>query len=75
MIFKILYMMMPEDFRKNVKQDSMEWKVITWVFVALSIFVTLQVLKLLFANSLPFLALSVVFTVLFIYIMERFQKN
>ena len=54
------------------RSDTLGWKIIVYIAIGLMIFVSLQVTRILFTNSMVFVVASIILTVLLIYFMERY---
>ena len=54
------------------RSDTLGWKIIVYIAIGLMIFVSLQVTRILFTNSMVFVVASIILTVLLIYFIERY---
>ena len=68
----LLYKFMPQNVKDDIKKDSLQWKIITISFVALNVFIFLQLTRIIFRSSLIWMVLSIILTMLIIYFLERF---
>lgn len=58
---------------KNLPQsNSMAWRIIVYIVIGIAIFMSLQVTRIVFTNSMVFVVCSIILTVLLIYAMERY---
>ena len=67
----IIYNFMPKNIKDTIERDSLQWKTIVLGMMAVSMFIFLQIMRVLFSNSLQFMMASIVLTVLVIYLFEK----
>ena len=46
----ILYKFMPQNVKDDIKKDSLQWKIIVVSFVALNVFIFLQLTRMIFVG-------------------------
>ena len=66
------YMRTQMNMKDLPKSDTLGWKIIVYIAIGLMIFVSLQVTRIVFTNSMVFVIASIILTVLLIYFMERY---
>ncbi len=54
------------------KSNTLAWKIIVYIAIGIIIFASLQATRIAFTNSMVFIVLSIILTILLIYFLERY---
>ena len=54
------------------KSNTLAWKIIVYIAIGIIIFASLHATRIAFTNSMVFVVLSIILTILLIYFLERY---